>query len=244
MSNFSQAPAGKKVKKKVAISKSCIAEYYRFNPACKKGGLYSKSLDKIYKKREQWNARCPVVEEGRDFFSYLAPKCYPTREAWDNDAIFELNEKLFGIAIHHSGNSGMHSMSEVQNKHIDVTERADIGYHFGVDLKGNVFEGRPIGVRGSHLNSYNTGVIGIVLLADLDHSILHKDFGFGSDEISMSMLKNLFILIRSLKEQFPNISQMGGHKEWPHNKDRYCPGEYGLEYVKALRKQLKFSPPK
>lgn len=217
----------------------CLNEYYRFNPLSCAGDIYSKSLNAYYKKRSIWNARCPVIEEGRSFEPYLSMNIENTQEQNDTDAIPTLQDTFFGIAIHHSGNGGLDTMQEIQNDHIDGSnQRADISYHFGVSLSGEVFEGRPLGVKGAHLTGYNTGIIGIVFLADFDHQIWDFD-----DDMSQEALKSITILIKALKEQFPKIETLGGHKEWKNNTERSCPGEYGLDYVRALRDELGFKSP-
>jgi hypothetical protein len=43
----------------------------------------------------------------------------------------------------------------------------DIGYHFGIDCQGNIYEGRDVRLKGSSVHNFNTGVIGIVLLNNL-----------------------------------------------------------------------------
>ena len=52
----------------------------------------------------------------------------------DEEGIPVLEKEYFGIAIHHSGNSGLNAMTQIQNEHMDENERADIGYHFGISL--------------------------------------------------------------------------------------------------------------
>ncbi len=41
-------------------------------------------------------------------------------------------------------------IKELQQKEQD-DGYADIPYHFAIDSKGNIYEGRPIGVKGSHV---------------------------------------------------------------------------------------------
>lgn len=196
-----------------------IQEYYRFNPSSYAGGDYSKSLNNRYTTREGWGAR-PIMEgEGRSFEPYLMVNQNMEQEDKDKEAIPKLNDVFFGIAIHHAGNSGLDSMNKIQNEHIDDKDRADIGYHFGVDLSGKIYEGRYIGVKGSHLTKYNTGVIGIVFIADLDHQWYDFD-----DSMTRGALSGVITLIKALQEQFPKITTLGGHKEWKNNLERSCPG--------------------
>lgn len=224
------------------IQNSDIIEYYRFNPISSYSGVYGAYLNNIYIRREKWNAKQPLIEKNRSFEPYLFVFKEWDTSSKDKIGISILQNQYFGIAIHHSGNSNNNTINKVQNEHINEKERADIGYHFGIDTKGNIYEGRYIGVKGSHLDSYNTGVIGIVFLADFDHNYIW-DIN-GNDTMSIPMLKSAFILIEALKEQFTKIITLGGHKEWKNNTERRCPGEYGLKYVKLLRKSTYLKTPK
>ncbi|OEK08572.1 hypothetical protein A8C32_03735 [Flavivirga aquatica] len=212
----------------------CLAKYYRFNPNASQGGDYSKNVGEKYIKREDWKARCPVIEKGRSFEPYLEIDPKFAQEDNDNTTIPQLQSTFFGIALHHAGNTGYKTPLEVQNLHIDEKDRADIGYHFAIGLDGKVYEGRPIGVKGSHLSKYNTGVIGIVFLGDFDHQWYEPD-----DNMTRDAIRSAMLLIIALKEQFTNIVALGGHKEWKHNSARFCPGDHGMEYVKGLRNVLK-----
>lgn len=216
-----------------------IEDYYRFNPLSYAGRNNSKAVNNIYRKRESWGAKSPIIENGRSFEPYLMVNKMTKQLEKDQDAIPDLSNILFGIAIHHAGNSGLDNMREIQNEHIDDKARADIGYHFGIDLSGKIYEGRFIGVKGSHLDSYNTGIIGIVFIADLDHAWYDFD-----DSMTNAALASSILLINALKEQFSGITTLGGHREWKNNLQRSCPGDYGLGYVKALRNKVKLKSPK
>ena len=62
--------------------------------------------------------------------------------------------------------SGSEQMLETQEMQMDEGYD-DIGYHFGIDCSGVIYEGRDIRLKGSNVRNYNTGVIGIVLLNNL-----------------------------------------------------------------------------
>ena len=219
-------------------------EFYRFNPQSYTSGRYSKAISTYYSKRESWGAKPPKIDANHSFEPYVLVAKNADENTKDRQGIPTLQEKYFGIAIHHSGNAGIRTMSEVQEEHVDGKNKfADVGYHFGIDLSGKIYEGRYLGVKGSHLTQYNTGVIGIVFLADFDHDYFW-DYN-GDDNMSDASLTSALLLIKGLKEQFPNIDTLGGHNEWKNNVgERRCPGDYGLEYVKALRKSAGLKSPK
>ncbi|HHG85746.1 MAG TPA: N-acetylmuramoyl-L-alanine amidase, partial [Bacteroidetes bacterium] len=151
----------------------------------------------------------------------------------------DLSDALHSIAIHHSGNSNKHEMSEVQDHHMDSPDYdlADVGYHYGINLKGEIVEGRPIGVKGSHISKGNTGVIGIVFLADLNEQWWDFD-----DAMSKKMEATLLSLIRTLQGNFKKIQFLGGHQEY--NEGRSCPGNIPMAKMEGWRSAVGLKKPK
>jgi hypothetical protein len=177
----------------------------------------------------------------------------------------------FGIALHHAGNSytcdanGADKMRRVQQAHF-AEGFDDIGYHFGVDCEGAIYEGRDIRFSGSHVLNQNKGLIGIVLLADLSlrgeerevqsdlpfwkkarFGILptYDDIAVRHDEPSEGQLKSLEKLVDVLKTNFRSIARFGGHREWAKLKDdaRSCPGAHGLIVAEMMRKKFLLGQP-
>lgn len=69
------------------------------------------------------------------------------------------------MAIHHtvtpaSGDPAVR-LRGIQNYHMDSRGWCDIGYHFLVSLDGRVWEGRSLGLLGTHVGGHNTGNIGV-----------------------------------------------------------------------------------
>ena len=118
------------------------------------------------------------------------------------------------------------------------TRNADIGYHLAIDLAGRIYEGRAIGVKGAHLSRFNTGIVGIVLLADLDEQLTDDD-----DHVTDAMRASCLALVADLVSQYPGIRALGGHGEFPHNTDRACPGNLGLQLVTHLRECVSLAAP-
>lgn len=163
------------------------------------------------------------------------------------------------IAIHHAGrgeicNPGSLQMQDIQTLH-EKSGFGDVGYHFGIDCSGFIFEGRDIRYKGNHLNEFNTGVIGIVLLRNLttveegdDHvadvRVFAKDeIGYDTTPIIPLLQKSALIaLVKILKGVF-EISILGGHKEYPHQSGKICPGNVAMEFVTILRSQTSLVAP-
>lgn len=156
------------------------------------------------------------------------------------------------IALHNAGRSyacgngaeQMRSVQTFQKKRFD-----DIGYHYGIDCLGNIFEGRDIRFKGEHLRLYNSNVIGIVLLDNLTSPeqgggltalarTTFTHFGINTTmQVPNTQQAATINLIRTLNSVFL-IEHFGGHKEFPHQTEeehKICPGNIGMNFVKVVR---------
>jgi len=179
--------------------------------------------------------------------------------ARDMKATFEEDWDYSMIAIHHAGrsyicNPGALQMQEIQSEH-KAAGFGDVGYHYGIDCSGFIFEGRDIRYKGSHLVEFNTGVVGIVLLQNLtsvsegdddvaDVRVMAKEnIGYDTTpEIPARQIDALLALIKVLKSVF-NIFILGGHREFPFQDGKICPGDLALELVRLLRSQSNLLAP-
>jgi len=179
--------------------------------------------------RTEWGAKKPITK-GREWEKIKG----------------DLSAYYNTITVHHTGNSDNYmTIQELQEKEQD-NNYADVPYHFAIDKFGNIYEGRPIDIVGSHVAGANTGNIGIALLADLDTedrglgfwaSLAETSDGSASKEMRVS-LTNLVI---HLKAKY-GIDTLGGHQEVIQN--RSCPGDNGMKMVNHLRSTLKMQAPK
>ena len=203
-------------------------QYPALRPRLKSGYDASTSITT----RSEWGARAPITNDPKRSYEPYTGK---------------LEDTLDSIAVHHSGNSNLHTMKEVQDEHLDEKERADISYHFGIDRQGKIYEGRAINVKGAHIAGANTGKIGIVLLADLDT----KDTGMtfpdinGDDTLTAAMEASLLQLIHYLRGKYPKIKQIGGHTEFAavQGDERGCPGDLTMAKMNSWRSSLGMIPP-
>lgn len=180
------------------------------------------------------------------------------------------------IALHHAGNSFSCSANSV--KQMQKVEGIDTGsfkqpsYHYAVDCQGVVFEAQDIRFKGTHIEKGNTGVVGIVFLADLsvrgeaerygpgvwnviiDHGIVAglkewlgvmKDKGdVTHDDPTEPQLVAAEALIKALRKFF-DIRKLGGHREFAITlgSSRACPGIYGMIIATQMRKVFSLAPP-
>jgi len=71
-----------------------------------------------------------------------------------------------GIVVHHTAggtgsDNGASTVRGIQNYHMDKNHWKDIGYHFLIDHKGNVYRGRPENAQGAHTVGKNSTHIGV-----------------------------------------------------------------------------------
>lgn len=151
--------------------------------------------------REEWKANNP---------RYAFTKHYPTK-----------------ITIHHQGASnekpllkvqplfkGEKTIKSIQEYHQKTNTWCDLGYHAVISPNGDIYQGRPFDVVGSHVKSNNTGNIGIMLIGNFEVEQPTKE--------QLTSLKNL---LQYLTLKFPQIKlpeHLYGHKEFMSTD---CPGK-------------------
>lgn len=164
------------------------------------------------------------------------------------------------IALHHAGRShsctpGAEQMQEIQKGHLSQ-KYDDIGYHYGIDCTGQIFEGRDIRLQGSSVLKFNAGLIGIVLLENLTTPeeggdwvakgrVALDSIGYSTTNvIPDAQIVALMHLIDALKSVFV-IKHFGGHREYPGqaSEGKICPGNIGMELVRNLRTKTQLLPP-
>jgi hypothetical protein len=114
--------------------------------------------------RADWNARAPNHEAENEPGFYSLSNI----EGW-RDYEGDLRAIYRTVVVHHSAlyqGDDLTTMQEIQNQHMDKRKWADIGYHFGVGLSGEVYEGRALITRGTHVEHFNTGTVGVVFFGN------------------------------------------------------------------------------
>lgn len=180
------------------------------------------------------------------------------------------------IAIHHAGNSyscaadGADELRKAEAT--DISTFGHLSYHYAIDCQGVVYEALDIRYRGAHIEGGNTGVIGIVFLADLSVRGEAEKHGPGAwnvtkkrgvvagikewfgeqkdkvavvhDEPTEKQLEAASKLVKTLLEFF-DIKTLGGHREFAktHGTSRACPGVHGMIIAEQLRRDFGLSAP-
>jgi hypothetical protein len=180
------------------------------------------------------------------------------------------------IALHHAGNSfscGISGLEQIRKaEDIDFRNFQQLSYHYAIDCVGIIYEALDIREKGAHVEDGNTGVIGIVFLADFSVRGEAEEFGLGvpsvahdrgfkpavkewfsveTDKLPLGhdeptpLQTNAAYELVDLLNEFFCIEVLGGHREFAltHGTDRACPGRHGMILAHDLRRDMGFCAP-
>ena len=167
--------------------------------------------------RQEWGAR-PVNHQAEEENGFAVDASSIGWYIYQDD----LRHIYRTIVIHHSGQMLIthQTIQEVQALHMEQNHWADIGYHYGIDEHGIIYEGRDIRVRGASVAGHNTGVMGVVVFGD-----------FERERPLESQLTALQTLINSLTSTY-GLTHLAGHYEF--NPETECPGRHLQLYLNLL----------
>ncbi len=189
--------------------------------------------------RESWNAHEPgsyskAYEEG--YYSSSNIGGYKPYDTISNS----LANTLDTIVIHYEGDvSVMDAFPDEYQAVLRSQEIAmekgsyDCDYHYIITPSGKIFEGRNIGVRGSHVSKEagNTGKIGILWLGVS---------GSRSGVPTEAQYAATVNLIEYLDDQY-GIDNIYSHRELEQSVNSYtiCPGDNAISFVNELKDILR-----
>lgn len=101
---------------------------------------------------------------------------------------------------------------------------SDIGYHYIIDLKGNINAGRPIELIGAHTRGFNKGSIGIAYVGGVE-----ADGKTPKDTRTKAQKDAIIRLVKKLKGCYPDVT-IHGHNEF---SNKACPS-YNVQNEKDL----------
>lgn len=176
----------------------------------------------------------------------LPPGVLP-REAWGAKPIraphrFEPMRGL-RLTVHHTEGAqpmnredAIHELQAIQSFHQNGRGWNDIAYHYLIDGTGQVWQGRPEGVVGSHVLARNDGSIGIVLMGSF-----HPP---KNQQPTEAQLRSLVALLRylSAEHQIP-VTRIFGHREQEPGHGTDCPGNILFAKLPEIRKQVAQASP-
>lgn len=127
------------------------------------------------------------------------------------------------VVIHHSAfyeDNDINTLLEVQTAHRNQRDWADIGYHFLVGQNGLIYEGRDWHVRGTHVEIFNTGSLGICLLGN-----------FMQEAPNLNQLNSTLALINWTSERL-QLTHIASHRDF--NPRTQCPGDNLFPYIEQF----------
>lgn len=102
---------------------------------------------------------------------------------------------------------------DLWNWHVEERGWSNIGYHYFIDLKGNVHKCRPESIKGAHTRGQNGSSIGIAYAGGLDENFKTKDTRNADQKEALECL------LYELKGKYKNAI-IYGHRDYS-SKD--CP---------------------
>ncbi len=147
--------------------------------------------------------------------------------------------RITTASIHHGGPVGGLKLTfasasamwrSFQAFHMDTRGWDDIGYNLGVDGRGRLYAGRPIGTLPAAVGGHNSNSIGIVFMQDgrstklsfLQRRTLATLFKHGAPELGVRPLR---------------LMTVKGHMEFSGHESNECPGQHIMRHLRWRRAQ-------
>ena len=105
-------------------------------------------------------------------------------------------------------------VAEIRRWHVEGRGWSDIGYHFYIDLYGNIHKGRDIAKMGAHCKGHNRNSIGICYCGGVE-----ADGKTPKDTRLDCQIEALLCVLRTLKAMYPN-AVIHSHKDFAN---KACP---------------------
>lgn len=171
--------------------------------------------------RQTWGAQ-PPIPAGRSWQDYpQAPFC----------------PQIQRVTVHHTHSE--YTARSLQQRHqTQADPKADIGYHFFIDREGLIYEGRPLGIIGSHSERDNRGNIGIALNGDFQEQ--------APTRAQTETLRKLVMALRCPCSEWDGVWSHRSRKQlqFPDSPEHHtlCPGDVLAAEVDSLAKTLDLTP--
>ena len=105
-------------------------------------------------------------------------------------------------------------VAEIRKWHVEGRGWSDIGYHFYINLYGEIHKGRDISKIGAHCKGHNRNSIGICYCGGVE-----ADGKTPKDTRNVEQKEALLAVLRTLKAMYPN-AVIHSHKDFAN---KACP---------------------
>jgi len=178
-------------------------------------------------KKDCLSVACPSSTKYKPPGTYSPPGSAPppvvSRDEWGaGGGSWPSDPRKNAIVIHHTvvGDHSADGVRAIDQGHA-IKGFGGIGYHYVIDENGTIYEGRPIGNIGTHVEEANTGKIGIALIGN-----------YSETKPKTPQLDSMKSLVASLQRTYSiSNSNVYGHQDI--NKGTECPGQVLYDIVMA-----------
>ena len=117
------------------------------------------------------------------------------------------------------------SVDTIRSWHVDGRGWSDIGYHFYIDLHGDIYKGRDIAKIGAHTKGQNRNSIGICYCGGVE-----VDGKTPKDTRTEEQEDSLLAVLRTLKAMYPEAT-IHSHNDFAN---KACPSFNATEEYKNI----------
>jgi hypothetical protein len=139
------------------------------------------------------------------------------------------------LTIHHSAGPRARTKADAQALHRSYQRDhvskgwGDIGYHWSMDDLGRFYELRPQEAKGTHVGSWNSNNVGLMLHGNYE---VHK--------LTASQRESLLWLFRGgfaklIGETEAGLENVYGHRDWRGHESNACPGTNLYRHLRWLK---------
>jgi len=131
--------------------------------------------------------------------------------------------------VGHQTGTATGTLESIRNYHRNVLGWSNIGYHFLIERDAVVRKGRPQSEVGAHCAGDNVDSLGVCCVGAGDA------FPIGRGYMTRDMFMALLRLLAELRQAYPMITEIWGHRERPSGKSqgKTCPG-YEASVLRAI----------
>ncbi|MBD5204530.1 MAG: lysozyme [Bacteroidales bacterium] len=135
------------------------------------------------------------------------------------------------IIVHYSATPQGENFTVEQIRQMHLAKGwSDIGYHWYIDVDGNIFKGRDENLTGAHTVGHNTISIGICYCGGCPPRSVKDWQKTGLDTRTPAQKTAILKLLKELKQRYPKAT-IHGHNEFAKKP---CPGFNAKEEYKNL----------
>ena len=198
----------------------------------------------VYDLEEEENLIFDDSVKRLDHFSTIKKPTIIGRLSWDADqpkSDYNYHPYFNRLTLHHAAGwqawnieEGKKQVKAIQKFHQDGRGWNDIGYHFVIDLAGNIYQGRPETVIGAHVGGANTGNIGVCILG-----CYHPpETNWSCFDVMTKDTENALIYLYSWIADSYNIDPnvLLGHRDYFGTTS--CPGNNIWPLISSLREEI------